>query len=277
MSSLSANSPWEIYGLMLEKSATYTVLFTGIVLTLLMVLAIFVPLSFSPGLRMFLREVIKGVRYSEGKLAYDGSPKSDETTVETDEKGNVKPPAGASQPSAPQQGVERDQFYWLFLIEAAWREAEQPLIKLEQYFKEVQKLSGQLPKSFIEATYLFARFQCGDPSALDALKGKAGPKREAYAFNGVLARYYEQIGENDEAQKYLEARLQHAPDSDRKISSAQSLATFLARTGRREAGLKLLNNQLSYPQPPNHQASLWEIHGHSLWRCQFRLAQASLL
>jgi hypothetical protein len=65
-------SVWDAYTAMVEKSPTNTVIFTGVILILLALFFIFVILAFSRGLRASLRDIIKGVRYSEGKLAYDG-------------------------------------------------------------------------------------------------------------------------------------------------------------------------------------------------------------
>src|SRR5262249_31798319 len=113
MSTEPAKSLWEAYLFMLEKAPTNTVLFTGIVLILLASLLLFLVLSASAGLRELLRDLIKGLRYSDGKLAYDGSPKSGEAEVETDEKGNVKPPTSQREPEATQPNMEHDQFYWL--------------------------------------------------------------------------------------------------------------------------------------------------------------------
>src|SRR6266704_1057360 len=89
-------SLWDAYVLMLEKSPTTTIMFTGIILLFFLAFFLFIVLASSAGLRAFLREIFKGVKYSEGKLAYDGSPKTDEAVVQTDEKGNVKPPTGSS-------------------------------------------------------------------------------------------------------------------------------------------------------------------------------------
>jgi tetratricopeptide (TPR) repeat protein len=176
----------------------------------------------------------------------------------------VKPPASASkQENRPQQlGSEHDHFFWLFKMEHAWRETENPLTKISEYYENIQKSPGPFPAPFIEAAYLLARFRCGDASALETLRTNAGPTPDAYSANGVLATYYESIGETGEALRYLENRFQHAPDSGRKLHSARALATFLAGIGKSEDGLLLLRSQLPYFQSAHDQAMLWEAMGN---------------
>jgi tetratricopeptide (TPR) repeat protein len=263
MPSTPLKSLWDIYALMVEKSPTNTILFTGITLILILLFLLLLVLAFSPGLRTFLQEVIKGLRYSEGKLAFDGTPKPGETAVQTDEKGNVKPPTNPSEPEdgAQQSSSEDNQFFWLFKMEHAWSETDGPLTKVLEYYDNIQKTTGSLPAPFIEAEYLLARFKCGDASALETLRTKAGASSDAYAANGVLGRYYESIGEVEEALKCLENRFQHASDSDHKLYSARDLATFLAKIGKSEDGLTLLRNNLSYFQSSHDQAILWETIG----------------
>src|SRR5712671_1106320 len=94
---MPAKSLLDTYALMVEKSPAYTIVFSGIILILIVTFFLLVALALSPGLRIFLREVIKGVRYSEGKLAYQANIEAKDTTIETDEKGNVKPPVQASE------------------------------------------------------------------------------------------------------------------------------------------------------------------------------------
>jgi tetratricopeptide (TPR) repeat protein len=263
MPAAPTESLWDAYIFMLEKSPATTIMFTGIILLLSLAFFLFAVLASSGGLRTFLREVVKGVRYSEGKLAYDGSPKADEVVVQTDEKGNVKPPAGPSEPEeGPQEySPENDQFFCIFKMRYAWEETLHPLTKVLEYYERAKKASGPFPAPFIEAEYLLARFRCGDASALITLKAKAGASPEAYAANGTLANYYRSIGERDEALKCLENRFQHAPDSARKLHSARALATLLVEIGKWESSVALLKDQLSYFQSSPDQAELWEEIG----------------
>src|SRR4051812_23496929 len=102
MPTAPAKSLWDTYAVMVEKSPTYTVILTGAVLVLVLLIFVFGVLASSAGLRTFLRKIIRGIKYSEGKLAYEGSSKSDDMEIQTDEKGNVKPPAEQKEPPTSQ-------------------------------------------------------------------------------------------------------------------------------------------------------------------------------
>jgi hypothetical protein len=156
MPAAPTKSLWDAYIFMLEKSPATTIMFTGIILLLSLAFFLFAVLASSGGLRTFLREVVKGVRYSEGKLAYDGSPKADEVVVQTDEKGNVKPPAGPSEPEeGPQEySPENDQFFCIFKMRYAWEETLHPLTKVLEYYERAKTLRDHfLHHSLKQSTY----------------------------------------------------------------------------------------------------------------------------
>jgi thioredoxin-like negative regulator of GroEL len=187
-----------------------------------------------------------------------------ERALETDQKGNVKPPETASttenQP-AENESAEPGLLHWFMLMELAYQEDTDCLPKVDEYYNKCKSSPGNFPLTFIEATYLLARFKCGDSSALSKLRSQGGPNQEAYHADSLLSEYYQSIDQNDEALKYLEYRFEHAPNIDSKLYSALSLALFKADTGRFREAISFLKTQAADFSETHHQADIWETLG----------------
>ena len=198
------------------------------------------------------------------RLAADRVPPTADKPVETDDKGNVKPPEQPNAPETPtdDQRSETNEFSLFIDMQYAYLEEGDCLSKVSEYYEKLKSVTGGLidPRQ-IEAEYLLARFRCGASSALDTLKAQGGPTPEAFFANAVLGTYYQSIGEKEAALQYLECKFEHAPDNTRKFNSAISLGQFLAEMGQEEDSVSFLKDQMSYFRGVNERAELWHAIG----------------
>ena len=205
-----------------------------------------------------------GVSEERARLAADRVPPTADKPVETDDKGNVKPPEQPNAPETPtdDQRSETNEFSLFIDMQYAYLEEGDCLSKVSEYYENLKSVTGGLidPRQ-IEAEYLLARFRCGASSALDTLKAQGGPTPEAFFANAVLGTYYQSIGEKEAALQYLECKFEHAPDNTRKFNSAISLGQFLAEMGQEEDSVSFLKDQMSYFRGVNERAELWHAIG----------------
>jgi tetratricopeptide (TPR) repeat protein len=205
-----------------------------------------------------------GVLEERARLIVDKVPLTVEKPLETDDKGNVKPPEkpSAAETATDEQHAEPNEFSLFVQMQLAYLEEGDCLSKVTAYYDKLKSFSGGLihPQQ-IEAEYLLSRFRCGVSSAIDTLKAKSGPTPESFFANAVLGDYYQSIGEKQAALLYLQYRFDHAPDSTRKFSTAISLGEFLSESGKMEDGITFLKGQLSYFQAANDQAAVWQTIG----------------
>jgi tetratricopeptide (TPR) repeat protein len=206
----------------------------------------------------------RAVAEERARLAADKVQPAVEKVPETDEKGNVKPPAKPSTPETPadDQNSDHDEISWLIGLQYAYLEEGDCLSKITAYYNKLKySTHGLAHAQQVEAEYLLARFRCGISSALDTLKDQSGPTTDAFFANAVLSEYYTSVGESATALTYLQYRFDHAPDSRRKFYSALSLGKCFADIGKSEEGISFLKGQMSYFQTPNDHAELWEAIG----------------
>jgi len=197
----------------------------------------------------------------EARLASEKVRPEAQKILETDQKGNVKPPEppSLSESHAMETGsAEPGPLHWFMLMELAYQEDTDCLSKVDEYYDKCKSTLEDFPSTFIEAQYLLSRFKCGDSSALSKLQSQGGPRPDAYHANILLSEYYRSIGRNDEALTYLEYRFEHAPNIDSKLYSALSLAQFMAGTSRFCEAISFLKTQTVYFPATQHQADIWE-------------------
>jgi tetratricopeptide (TPR) repeat protein len=198
------------------------------------------------------------------RLAADKVPLTEDKSLETDDKGNVKPPEKPSAPETPtdEQHPEPSEFSLFLQMQYAYLEEGDCLPKVTAYYDKLKSSPrGLIHPQQIDAEYLLSRFRCGSSSAVDTLKAQGGPTVESFFANAVLADYYQSIGENHAALKYFQYNFDHAPDSTRKFNSAISLGEFRAEIGEVTDGISFLKGQISYFQTSNDQAALWQVIG----------------
>jgi hypothetical protein len=259
----SNHSLLDAYIVMLEKSPAQTILYSAIALGLVLLLLIFMVLASSQGLRNLLRDLTRGVRFTEGKFAYDGTSQSDDKTVQTDEKGNVKPPPKSSETETQTQATpsDRDPISWFVKMEYAYREEGDCLATAANYYRMLKESPGSFPLPFIESVYMLSRFRCGDSSALASLKAQSGPTTEAYYANDILAEYYQSIGDGDAARICVRHQFEHAPDGSRKLRCALLLGEMLADANKVDEGIAFIKSQLSYFLEASERAEIYESLG----------------
>ncbi len=246
---------WDAYKAFFVKEPKFVCVGFFAVSILFLVYMILRTVASSDKLQSFLSR-IKSFDLSKGRL----ETHPEKSTVETDEKGNVKPPG--SKHTAPQEdALDGDQLYWLIKMEIAYEEPDECIIKVDEYYNKLKSCSGEISPKRIEASYLLSRYRCGDESALSTLKSKSGASSDAYHANFILARYYKSIEENVEALKFFDLCWKHSPDIEQKLNATLNLGKFLADTGKMKEGIKFLKEHISTFVAPKDNAKVWKALG----------------
>ena len=204
-----------------------------------------------------------GILEERARLMADKAQPTIEESIQTDDKGNVKPPTKASTLDTPAADMhsDPDEFDLFMKMQYAYLEEGDCLPKVTEYYGKLKSIGGLIHPQQLEAEYLLSQFRCGVSSAINALKIQSGPAPDSFFANAVLAHYYQSIGENHAAVQYSQYQFDHAPDRTRKFNSALRLAKFLTDADKWEDGISFLKNQMSYFQLPNEHAALWEAIG----------------
>ena len=221
-----------------------------------------------------------GVAEERARLAADKAQPAREQALDTDEKGNVKPPEKPSASETPpdERHAERNEYSLFLKMELAYLEEGDCLSKVTEYYDKLKSVVGGLIHlQQIEAEYLLARFRCGASSALDTLKAQSGPTVGSFFPTRCSLSIINPSAKIRRRYSIFNSRFDRAPDSTRKFNAAISLGEFRAEIGEVADGISFLKSQISYFHAPNDEAALWQAIGRMYEFASFALAKTVVL